>query len=113
MPHEGFANPVTNDGPGFHSNMPISDLAEHDTRAIESSVVSSAPSVAEIEDGVTHKTRPNPTEPHGARGLELPDPKSGDRGSKASPWRAQGHLVSNKEAGGKHRCASAAYAHPT
>ena len=85
MPHVGFVDPVMNDGPGFHSNMPVSELTECDTRAIEASVVSSAPPVAETKDGITHETRPTPTEPHGAQGLEPPDPKSGDRGSKASP----------------------------
>ena len=59
-----------NDGPGFHSNMPVSELTEHDTRAIEASVVSLAPLIVETEDGVTHETRPTPTKPHGARGLE-------------------------------------------
>ena len=53
MPHEGYANPVTNDGPGFHSNMPVSELTEHVTRAIEASDVSSGPPVAETMDGVT------------------------------------------------------------
>ena len=56
--------------------MPVSELTERDTRAIEASVVSLAPLDAETEDGVTHETRPTPTEPHGARGLEPPDPKS-------------------------------------
>ena len=23
MPHEGYADPVTNDGPGFHSDIPV------------------------------------------------------------------------------------------
>ena len=41
-----------NDGPGFHSNMPISELIEHVTRAIEASDVSSTPLVAEAVDGV-------------------------------------------------------------
>ena len=45
MPHEGYADPVTNDGPGFHSNVPVSELTEHVTRAIEASDVSSAPPV--------------------------------------------------------------------
>ena len=48
--------PSANDGPGFHTNMPVSELIERDTRAIEASVVSSAPPVAEIEDGVMHET---------------------------------------------------------
>ena len=85
MPHEGYANPITNNGPGFHSDMPVSELTERDTRAIEASVVSSTPSIVETKDGITHETWLTPTEPHGARGLEPPDPKSGDRGSKAGP----------------------------
>ena len=57
--------------------MPISEVTECDTRAIEASVISSAPPVAETEDRVMHETRSTPTEPHGAQGLESPDPKSG------------------------------------
>ena len=34
MPHEGYADPVTNDGPKFRSNVPISELTERVTRAI-------------------------------------------------------------------------------
>ena len=79
MPHEGYADPIMNDGPEFHSNMPVSKLTERVTRAIEASDVSSTPSVAEISDGVTHKTRSTPTKPNRARGLELPDPNSGIR----------------------------------
>ena len=45
MPHEGYADPITNDGPGFHLNVPVSELTEHVTRAIEASDVSSAPLV--------------------------------------------------------------------
>ena len=37
MPHEGYADPVMNDGPRFHSDMPVSELTEHVTRAIEAS----------------------------------------------------------------------------
>ena len=77
MPHEGYTDPVMNDGPRFHSNMPVSELAEHDTRVVEASVVSSTPPVAETVNGVTHKTRPTPTEPNGARGLEPPNLDSG------------------------------------
>ena len=76
MPHEGYADPITNDGPGFHSDIPISELAEHDTRAIEASVVNSTPLVVETTDGVTHKTRPTPIEPNDAWGLKPPDPNS-------------------------------------
>ena len=66
-----------NDGPRFHSDMPVSELTEHDTRAIEASVISSAPPVVETKDGVTHEIWPTPTEPHGAQGLEPLDPNSG------------------------------------
>jgi len=86
---------------GFHSNKLISELTERDTRTIEASVVSSAPPVAETDDEVMHKTRSTPTEPHGALGLEPPDPKSGDRGSKAGLRSARGRLTSNKSQGKK------------
>ena len=56
MPHEGYANPVMNDGPGFRSNAPVSELTERVTRAIKASDVSSAPPVVETMDGVTHGT---------------------------------------------------------
>ena len=44
MPDEGYA--------GFHLDMPISELTECVTRAIEASDVSSTPSVMETVDGV-------------------------------------------------------------
>ena len=69
--------PSANDGLGFHSDMPVSELSERDTRAIEASVISSAPLVVKTMDGVTHETWPTPTEPHGARRLEPPNPNSG------------------------------------
>ena len=53
MPHEGFADPVTNDGPGFHSNIPVSELTERVTRANKASDVSSTPLVAKTVDRVT------------------------------------------------------------
>ena len=53
MPHEDYANPVTNDEPRFHSDMPVSELTEHDTRAIKASGVSSTPPVEKTTDGVT------------------------------------------------------------
>ena len=40
--------------------MPISELIERDTRAIKVSVVNSAPSVTEIEDGVARKNTADP-----------------------------------------------------
>jgi hypothetical protein len=66
MPHEGYVDPVMNDGPRFHSNVPVSELTERVTRAIEASDVSSAPPVVKITDGVTHETQPTHTEPNRA-----------------------------------------------
>ena len=58
MPHEGYADLVTNDRTGFHSDMPVSELTERDTRAIEASDVSSTPPVAKTMNKVTiTKTR--------------------------------------------------------
>ena len=61
MPHEGFANPVANNGTGFHSNMPISELTERVTRTIEASDVNSTPPVAETVNGaiITKTSRPS------------------------------------------------------
>ena len=53
MPHEGYVDPVMNDGPGFHLDMPVTEVTESDTRAIEASDVSSTPPVTETMDGVT------------------------------------------------------------
>ena len=50
-----------NDGPRFHSDMPICELAERDTRAIKASVVSSTLLVAETVDKVTHEIQLTPT----------------------------------------------------
>ena len=55
MPHEGYADPITNDGPGFHSNMNVSELTERVTRAIKASDVSSTPPVVENMDEVTQE----------------------------------------------------------
>ena len=61
MPHEGYADPVMNDGPRFHLDKPVSELTKHDTRAIEASDVSSTPPVAETVDEVmiTKTSRPS------------------------------------------------------
>ena len=80
-----MSTPSVDDRPGFHTSVPVSELIEHDTRVVEASVVSSAPLAVETEDGETHETRPTPFRPEGARGLEPPDPRSRDRGSKAGP----------------------------
>ena len=55
--------PSANDGPRFHMNVPISELIERDTRAVEASIVYSAPSIVKIEDRVTHEIRPTPVRP--------------------------------------------------
>ena len=58
-----LSTPSVDDGPGFHSNMPVSEFTEHDIPAIEASVVSSAPLVVETEDGVTRETWLTPIRP--------------------------------------------------
>ena len=73
MPHEGYADLVTNDGPKFHSDMPVSELTKHVTRAIEASDISSTPPVAETMDDVMHETRLTPTEANEAQGLNPPN----------------------------------------
>ena len=46
MSQEGYADPITNNGPGFHSIIPVSELTERVTRAIKASDVCSAPPIA-------------------------------------------------------------------
>ena len=80
MSHEGYADPIMNDGPRFHSDIPVSELAECDTRAIEASVVSSTPPIVETTDEATiTKMSWSSTEPvytriwkKGFRGLRAP-----------------------------------------
>ena len=43
MPLEGYANPIMNNGHEFHSDIPVSELTERVTRAIEASDVNSTP----------------------------------------------------------------------
>jgi len=71
MPLEGYADPVTNDGPRFHSNMPISELTERVARAIKASNISSAPPIVETTDGVMHGTRPTPTKAQRGLGAQV------------------------------------------
>ena len=61
MPHEGYADPIMNDEPEFHSNIPISELTERVTRAIKASNVGLTPSVVETSDGaiITRTSRPS------------------------------------------------------
>ena len=53
MPPKGFADPITSDGIGFHSNIPVSELLKRVTRAIEASDVASTPPVARTTDRAT------------------------------------------------------------
>ena len=71
MPHEGYADPITNDGPRFHLDILVSELTKHDIQAIEASGVSSTPPVAETADRVmiTKMSRPL-TRPPLRMGLE-------------------------------------------
>ena len=52
--------PSVNDRSGFHTNVPVSELIERDTRAIEASVINSAPLIVETEDGVTRENTADP-----------------------------------------------------
>ena len=52
--------PPANDGSKFHTNMPVSELIERDTRAIKASIVDSAPPVTETEDGVALENTADP-----------------------------------------------------
>ena len=60
MSHEGYVDLVMNDRPGFHSIIPVSELTERVTRAIEASDVSSAPPIVKTTDEVTHKNSNQP-----------------------------------------------------
>ena len=57
---EGFADPITSDGTGFHLNIPISELIKHVTRAVEASDVASTPPVAETMDRATVTKQADP-----------------------------------------------------
>ena len=52
--------PSADDRPGFHTNMPVSELIERNTRAIEANVINSAPPIVETEDGVAHENTTDP-----------------------------------------------------
>ena len=72
IPHEGYANPVMNNRPRFHSNMPVSELTKRVTRAIEASDISSAPPVVRNHgwgDDNKDELTPRP-DPYNAQGLE-------------------------------------------
>ena len=72
MPHEGYANPITNDGPRFHSIIPVSELTEHVTRAraIETSDKTQPLRLLGTEDGVTYTTHTAPTKAQQGSGAQ-------------------------------------------
>ena len=72
MPHEGYADPIMNNGPRFHLDMPIIKLTKCVARAIKASDVSSTPPIAETVDGVTCETQPTPIRPKGLGGSSRP-----------------------------------------
>ena len=60
MPPEGFADPVIGDETRFCPNVPVSELTERVTRAIEASDANSTPPVAETADGAIVTKRADP-----------------------------------------------------
>ena len=63
MPQEGYADPVTNDGPEFRSITPVSELTElvfEPKRSGQATKLS--PSGCEEPNGVTHTTHIDPHE---------------------------------------------------
>ena len=52
--------PSVNDGPGFHTNVLVSELIERNTQAIEASVVNSAPPVTKTKDEVARENTADP-----------------------------------------------------
>ena len=71
MPHEGYADPITNNEPGIHSDVPVIKLTERVARAIEASDVSSAPPVVRNQGrGNAHNSHRPLLRPNRARGLK-------------------------------------------
>ena len=60
MPHEGYVDPILNNGPRFHSNMSDSELTERVTRAIKASNVNSTHLVVETTMGRQSQKRTDP-----------------------------------------------------
>ena len=62
MSQEGYADPVTNDVPGFHSIIPVSELTERVTRAraIGTSNKTQPLRLGGTEDRVVHTTQTDP-----------------------------------------------------
>ena len=78
MPHEGYANPVMNDGPEFHSDMPVSELTEARHSSHRGKLHQLNPSgCGNRERGDTGNHATDPDRPLVARGLEPTDPNLG------------------------------------
>ena len=60
MPPEGFADPIMSDGTGFHSNIPVSELIKHITRAIEAGDISSTTPIAKTTNEATVTKQADP-----------------------------------------------------
>ena len=70
MPQEGYADPVTNDGPGFRSITPVSELTElvfEPERSGHATKLS--PSDCEEPDGVAQKQLIAPTKARHGSGV--------------------------------------------
>ena len=70
MPQEGYADPVMNDGPGFHSITPVSELTElvfEPERSGQATKLS--PSGCEEPDGVAQKRLTAPTKARQGSGV--------------------------------------------
>ena len=85
MSNEGYADPVMNDGPGFHLIIPVSELTERVTRArvVEASDVSSAPPVVRNHRRGnaqnSNQPLPSPTWLRGSRHPKTPRLRLGPR----------------------------------
>ena len=78
MSHEGYADPVTNDGPGFRSITPVSELTKLVFEPERSGQATKlCPSGCEEPDGVTHTTHIDPHE--GPTGLVAQDKHQGQQ----------------------------------
>ena len=71
MPQEGYADPVMNDGPGFHSITPVSELTELVFEPERSGQVTKlSPSGCEELDGAVQNNSQPPRRPDRAQGLK-------------------------------------------
>ena len=64
MPHEGYADPVANDRPGFHLDIPLESSLSTSLEPSRQATLAQPLRLRENTDGVTHKTQPAPTKPN-------------------------------------------------